>query len=104
MKKIKIPVDTFVNLRAKAKFLEYYWSQYTVQNQDYATYEHALVVEEFIRTRFFEKVDGFKVNPFSKTVTLTEKTFEHLKKYAFVSDDLLRLINSLDFHKNTHQK
>lgn len=94
MKKVKVPLDTFVTLRGKVKFLEHYWAQYTDKMSDSDFYEYTSDIEQFISTRFFEQVDAFKINTFTKTVSIPQHTYDSLNKYAYISDDLLQVLNT----------
>lgn len=88
MKTIKITIDEYTKKKNKLKFLEFYWTEYTNQSNDPSSYPYASDIDRFINREIYDQINSEKVHSLTKRVTITEKNYELLKKYAYISDDL----------------
>lgn len=88
MKKVKISIDDYTEMKNKLKFLEFYWSELNNKPDFTNTYKYASDVDSFIDLEMYDQVSSIKVHTMTKRVSITEKNYELLKKFAYISDDL----------------
>lgn len=95
MKKIKIPIEDYTEMKNKLKFLEYYWSELTKQSEFADSYQYAHDVQTFIDNDIYDHISSIKVHKLTKRVSITQENYDLLKKFAYISDDLKMLSQSL---------
>ncbi|WP_314059762.1 hypothetical protein [uncultured Vagococcus sp.] len=92
MKKVKIAIDDYTEMKNKLKFLEFYWSELNNKSNFARSYKYAPDVQSFIDLELYDQVSSIKVHALTKRVSITAKNYELLKKFAYISDDLKKHI------------
>ncbi len=76
MRKVKIAIDDYTEMKNKLKFLEFYWSELNNRSDFAQSYKYATEVQSFIEREMYDQVSSIKVHSLTKRVSITEENFD----------------------------